>query len=128
MATATATVEEVEPIVPQDGPVEPGEARKTPSKPAARKAHPGEPRKQATRERFFLGAGSGDGVPLAGTAPCLGKEMDSETEALLTAFKTGVSFFVVTEWTTISDTSGGTITLRKEQVQTSRVSSGPKSV
>lgn len=109
MATATSEVEKNLPVPPREPAAKPEEARKG-AKPA-RKSRNGAHRTQGVRERFFLGTGNASGIP------SFGQEMESENEALLASFKTGVNFFVVTEWSTVPDSARGTITLRKEPVR-----------
>jgi hypothetical protein len=108
MATATSEVEKYLSVPPKESAAKP-EARKgaKPVRKSRNEAH----RAQAARERFFLGTGNASGLP------SFGQEMESENEALLASFKTGVNFFVVTEWSTVPDSARGTITLRKEPVR-----------
>jgi hypothetical protein len=106
MATATVEAEKSLSAPSREPAAKPEELRKG-SKPS-RKSRNGEHKKYAGRERFFLGTGNANGVP------SFGQEMESENEALLASFKTGVSFFVVTEWSTVPDTTRGAVTLRKE--------------
>ena len=47
----------------------------------------------------------------------LAEEADSESEAMVTAFRTGGSFAVVTEWKTIADVSNGPPLIKKEAVR-----------
>jgi len=47
----------------------------------------------------------------------LGEEAASESEAIVTAFRTGGSFAVVTEWRTTADLSSGQPVIKKEAVR-----------
>lgn len=52
-------------------------------------------------QRFFLAKpGSGAGIPE------LGKEFPGEPEVMAESFKTGLSYFVVSEWRGVADLSG----------------------
>jgi len=52
-------------------------------------------------QRFFLAKpGSGSGTPE------LGKEFPGESEVMAESFKTGLSYFIVSEWRGIADLSG----------------------
>ena len=50
----------------------------------------------------------------------LAEEAASESEAMVTAFRTGSSFAVVTEWKTIADLSNGEPVIKKEAVRKER--------
>ena len=50
----------------------------------------------------------------------LGEEAASESEAMVTAFRTGGSFAVVTEWKTNADLSNGQPVIKKEVVRRER--------
>jgi hypothetical protein len=50
----------------------------------------------------------------------LGEESASESEAIVTAFRTGGSFAVVTEWKTNADLSNGQPVIKKEAVRRER--------
>ena len=64
--------------------------------------------------RFFL-------VKTSGTDKMeLGEEAASESEAMVTAFRTGGSFAVVTEWKTNADLSNGQPVIKKEAVRKER--------
>jgi hypothetical protein len=61
--------------------------------------------------RYFLVNSSGsDKMELA-------EEAASESEAMVTAFRTGGSFAVVTEWKTVADLSNGQPVIKKEAVR-----------
>ena len=61
--------------------------------------------------RYFLVKSSGsDKMELA-------EEAASESEAMVTAFRTGGSFAVVTEWKTAADLSNGQPVIKKEAVR-----------
>ena len=64
--------------------------------------------------RYFLVKASGtDKMELA-------EETATESEAMVTAFRTGGSFAVVTEWKTIADLSNGQPVIKKEAVRKER--------
>ena len=50
----------------------------------------------------------------------LGEEASSESEAMVTAFRTGGSFAVVTEWKTNADLSNSLPVIKKEAVHKER--------
>jgi len=55
----------------------------------------------AEAQRFFLAkSGGSSGVPE------LGKELPGEPEAMVESLKTGLSYFVVSEWRGVADFSG----------------------
>jgi hypothetical protein len=61
--------------------------------------------------RYFLVKSSGsDKMELA-------EEAASESEAMVTAFRTGGSFAAVTEWKTLADLSNGQPVIKKEAVR-----------
>jgi hypothetical protein len=61
--------------------------------------------------RYFLVKSSGtDKIELA-------EEAVSESEAMVTAFRTGGSFAAVTEWQTLADLSNGHPVIKKEPVR-----------
>ncbi len=66
--------------------------------------------KGATRERYFL-AGTG-----ANGTPSLGREVDSESDAMIAAFREQTRFFVLTEWQVGTKISGSIPQLVKEGV------------
>jgi hypothetical protein len=61
--------------------------------------------------RFFLA-----GPDRAGKNPGLGQEIFTEGEAMVEAFKSGVTYYAVTEWRPVADFSGKTPQVRKEAV------------
>ena len=64
--------------------------------------------------RYFL-------VKTSGTDKMdLGEEAASESEVMVTAFRTGGSFAVVTEWRTTADLSNGHPVIKKEAVRRER--------
>ena len=64
--------------------------------------------------RYFLVKSSGpDKMELA-------EEAATESEAMVTAFRTGGSFAVVTEWKTTADLSNGQPVIKKEAVRKER--------
>ena len=67
-------------------------------------------------QRFFLGKQGGThGVPE------LGKEFPGEAEAMVESLKTGLSYFVISEWRGVADFSG-----KKPQLGREAVRSAPK--
>ena len=62
---------------------------------------------------FLVKASSADQMELA-------EEAASESEAMVTAFRTGGSFAVVTEWKTNADLSNGQPVIKKEPVRRER--------
>jgi hypothetical protein len=67
--------------------------------------------KPSAGERFFLSVSA-----QAGTEPTLGREIDTEAQAILEAFREGKTFFIVLECRVVPDTSGKTPQLGKELV------------
>jgi len=67
-------------------------------------------------QRFFLAkAGGNNGMPE------FSKEVPAEPEAMVESFKTGLSYFVVSEWRGVADFSG-----KKPQLGREAVRGGPK--
>jgi hypothetical protein len=67
---------------------------------------------QTERQRFFLAKpGGSHGVPE------LGKEFPGEAEAIVESLKTGLSYFVVSEWRGVADFSGRKPQLARQAVQ-----------
>jgi hypothetical protein len=64
-------------------------------------------------ERFFLAE------PGSGGAPELGKELSGEAEAIVESLKTGLHYFVVSEWRGIADFSGKRPQLAREAARSS---------
>lgn len=67
-------------------------------------------------QRFFLAKTGGNG-----TVPEFGKEVPGEPEAMVESLKSGLSYFVVSEWRGVADFSG-----RKPQLGREAVRSAPK--
>lgn len=68
------------------------------------------------QQRFFLAKpGGSHGVPE------FGKEFPGEAEAIVESLKTGLSYFVVSEWRGVADFSG-----RKPQLDREAVRAAPK--
>ena len=66
----------------------------------------------AEGQRFFLAKqGGSSGVPE------LGKEFPGEAEAMVESLKTGLSYFVVSEWRGVADFSGKKPQLGREAVR-----------
>jgi hypothetical protein len=73
----------------------------------------------ATIERFFLAETNGNS-----TMPTLGREMASEAEAIVEAFRTSVNFFAISEFRTRAETSSSRYpVIKKEAVRNSTHSS-----
>jgi len=67
---------------------------------------------QTEQQRFFLAkSGGSHGVPE------LGKEFPGEAEAIVESLKTGLSYFVVSEWRGVADLSGRKPQLARQAVQ-----------
>ena len=70
-------------------------------------------------ERFFLAEANG-----AGATPTLGREMTSEAEAIVEAFRAGVNFFAISEFRTRAETASSRYpVIKKEAVRNSNHSS-----
>ena len=67
-------------------------------------------------QRFFLAKPGGSGA-----VPELGKEVPAEPEAMVESLKTGLSYFVVSEWRGVADFSG-----KKPQLGREAARSAPK--
>ena len=94
-------------------PVAAGEA-KAPAKKQERTKHRRGGRTDNTGARYFL-------VKTSGTDKIeLGEEASTESEAMVTAFRTGGSFAVVTEWKTNADLSNSLPVIKKEAVRKER--------
>lgn len=65
----------------------------------------------ALEQRFFLAKHGGSGGVLE-----LGKEFSREAEAMVESLKTGLSYFVVSEWRGLADFSGKKPQLGREAV------------
>jgi hypothetical protein len=66
-------------------------------------------------ERFFLAEANGGGA-----TPTLGREMPSEAEAIVEAFRAGVNFFAISEFRTRAETSSSRYpVIKKEAVRNS---------
>ncbi len=88
-----------------------GSAPKPPTKPKERSRRRRGSRTDESGARYFLVKSSGsDQMELA-------EEAASESEAMVTAFRTGGSFAVVTEWKTTADLSNGQPVIKKEAVR-----------
>lgn len=96
----------------------------TPDAPTIESKPPGKKRERVKRHRgartdesgaryFLVKASSADKMEL-------GEEAASESEAIVTAFRTGGSFAVVTEWKTNADLSNGQPVIKKEAVRRER--------
>ena len=88
-----------------------GSETKPPAKTKERTRRRRGSRLDASGARYFLVKSSAsDKMELA-------EEATSESEAMVTAFRTGGSFAVVTEWKTIADLSNGQPVIKKEAVR-----------
>jgi hypothetical protein len=88
------------------------------SKPPAKKRervkrHRGARTDESGARYFLVKASSADKMELA-------EEAASESEAMVTAFRTGGSFAVVAEWKTNADLSNGQPVIKKEAVRRER--------
>lgn len=80
-----------------------------------RKVRPGQASATETQRFFLAKPGSNNGVPE------FGKELPAEAEAMVESLKSGLSYFVVSEWRGIADFSG-----RKPQLGREAVAGRPK--
>ena len=88
-----------------------GSETRPPAKPRERARRRKGARTDESGARYFLVKSSGsDKIELA-------EEADSESEAMVTAFRSGGSFAVVTEWKTIADLSNGQPVIKKEALR-----------
>lgn len=70
----------------------------------------------AEGQRFFLAKHGG-----MSTVPELGRELPGESEAMVESLKSGLSYFVVSEWRGVADFSG-----RKPQLSREAARAAPK--
>jgi hypothetical protein len=61
--------------------------------------------------RYFLGKDQN-----SGSVPQFGKELANENEALIESVRTGLAYFIVSEWKAVPDLSGKTPQIVKEPV------------
>src|SRR5712692_10024948 len=61
--------------------------------------------------RFFLAKPGG-----SGESPVFGREFSKQGEAMVEALKSGITYYVVTEWRPVADLSGKTPQVRRETV------------
>ncbi len=61
--------------------------------------------------RFFLAKPGG-----SAETPVFGREFSKEGEAMVEALKSGITYYVVTEWRPVADLSGKTPQVRRETV------------
>ena len=80
-----------------------------------RKARPGQGN-GAEGQRFFIAKHGG-----TSSVPELGRELRGEAEAMVESLKTGLSYFMVSEWRGVADFSG-----RKPQLSRDAVRAAPK--
>ena len=93
------------------GPKSGSEASASPKRRGARKETQG----SATVERFFLAESNGNSG-----APTLGRELPSEGDAIVEAFRAGVNFFTLSEFRTRAETSSPRFpVIKKEAVRNS---------
>lgn len=75
---------------------------------------------EAESRRFFLArSGGGSGIPE------FGKEFSGESEAMVESLRTGLSYFVVSEWRAIADLSGRKPQLGREAANSHHPKTGP---
>jgi len=67
-------------------------------------------------QRFFLAKHGG-----TSSVPELGRELPGESEAMVESLKTGLSYFVVSEWRGVADLSG-----RKPQLSRQAAGAAPR--
>ena len=72
----------------------------------------GGPQQTAPQARFFLAKPGASGA-----TPALERECASEAEAIAEAFKTGVSYYALSEYRALVDCSGKQPVFRKEAVK-----------
>ena len=93
------------------GPKSGSEASASPKRRRGRK----ETQESTTVERFFLAESNG-----SSGAPTLGRELPSEGEAIVEAFRAGVNFFILSEFRTRAETSSSRFpVIKKEAVRNS---------
>jgi len=85
--------------------------RASPSSRGVRKVRTGNAN-EIEGQRFFLAKGSGRSA-----VPELEKEFPAEAEAMVESLKTGLSYFVLSEWRGVADFSGRKPQLRREAVR-----------
>lgn len=96
-----------------------GAAKAATEVPTRRRRARKEPAESSTVERFFLAEANSDGG-----IPMLGREMPNEAEAIIEAFRTGVNFFMLSEFRTLAETSAARYpVIKKEAVKSSNHSS-----
>lgn len=96
----------------------PSEGRGAPASGAARgtrKARTGTPGSGETQRFFLAKPGSANGTPE------LGREFSNEPEAIVESLKTGLNYFIVSEWRGVADFSG-----KKPQLGREAARSAPK--
>jgi hypothetical protein len=96
----------------------------TPDAPTIESKPPAKKRERVKRHRGVRTDESGARYFLVKTSSAdkmeLGEEAASESEAMVTAFRTGGSFAAVTEWKTNADLSNGQPVIKKEAVRRER--------
>jgi hypothetical protein len=95
--------------VPKEEREKPRSVRNESSK-SARSANVSRAGKGTTKQRYFLAGDGGDGTP------SLGRELESESEAIIAAFREQKRFLVLTEWQVGTKISGSIPQLVKEGV------------
>ena len=78
--------------------------------PAARRK-PARAPKATASPRYFLAKEQN-----SGPVPQFGKELANENEALIESVRTGLAYFIVSEWKAVPDLSGKTSQIVKEPV------------
>lgn len=97
-----------------EAPTGSNESKQAPVKPRERGRRRKGNRIDEGSARYFLVKASGsDNIELA-------EEAASESEAMVTAFRTGASFAVVTEWRATADLTSGQPVIKKEAIAKQR--------
>ena len=88
------------------------EGRRRRTRLLARRKKTEEPQQAAPQARFFLAKPGASGA-----TPALERECATEAEAIAEAFKTGVSYYAVSEYRALVDCSGKQPVFKKEAVK-----------
>ena len=86
-------------------------------------------RSRKSKRRSASGSSSGSGVRFflskaeSNGSPALDREFETEPEAIVESLKTGRSYFVISEWKGLADTSRRVPLIRKEAVGNKRPNS-----
>jgi hypothetical protein len=82
----------------------------TPSRPRKGRRRSAQTPSTSGAVRFFLSKPESNGVPT------LDREFDTEPEAIVESLKTGLSYFVISEWKGLADVSRKVPLIRKEAI------------